>query len=506
MKSQNVLTQSQKLEQRQQLSAQQVLVAKLTELSVEELRARIETECEENPWLERTYDNADESYDNADGTYDNNGDGAYDNGNDGDAFDASSPSSTDEAPATDTSYSHDDVDWDGNEFPTAWADDDRKTPDQGEALSFNDLLLQQAGEYDLTDHQRTLLEYLIGSLDDDGLLRTPIAQLVDELDIYQGISTTQEELEEVLRVLQEFEPWGVGARNLCECLLLQVKHQHNLPMRAQLLTLLTRHTDDFVQKHWDIIQRRMHLTDAELAAMRRSLMRLNPRPGGSIGHAAGESSHVIVPDFIVQTDDYNQVHFQLSEPGIPLLQMSEDPSGWMSAYESNEPNQMRQEVLEAVRYQRNLMERGNLFIEALAQRRHSLTAVMRTIIRLQEPFFREGDETLLRPMRMEDVANLTQLDISTVSRVCRSKTVRTPYGTYPLRWFFTSGTRKEGEELSVRHILSALKKLVDSEDKRHPYSDEYLTTALQQQGYDVARRTIAKYREQLGIPNSRMRR
>lgn len=494
----NVLTQSQKLEQRQQLSAQQVLVAKLTELTVEELRARIETECEENPWLERTYNNDENDNDNDDreryeNDNENENENPYDNAN-GDSYE------------NDTPVTRDEVDWDGNEFPTATGNEEQRTPDEGEALTFHELLLQQMGEYDLDDHQRTLLEYLIGSLDDDGLLRTPLQQIADELDIYQGIPATEKELEHVLLVLQEFEPWGIGARNLCECLLLQVKHMKDLPMRSQLLTLLTHHTDDFVQKHWDIIQRRMRLTDAELAAMRRSLLRLNPRPGGSIGHAAGESSHSIVPDFEVQTDDYNQIHFQLCEPGIPQLQMSEDPSEWMSAYDTDDPAQMRRDVLEAVRYQRNLMERGNLFIEALAQRRHSLTAVMRTIIRLQQPFFREGDETLLRPMRMEDVANLTQLDISTVSRVCRSKSVHTPFGTYPLRWFFTSGTRKEGEELSVRHILSALKKLVDSEDKRRPYSDEYLTAELQRQGYDVARRTIAKYREQLGIPNSRMRR
>lgn len=489
-----VLTQQQKLEQRQQLSAQQILVAKLTELSVEELRARIETECEENPWLERKYDEeaGNEDFANVDEFEQNN--------------DSSNNAEEDKTIDEYGTNSSDDFDWDGNDFPTASAEDNTRQHEDGDTLSFHELLLQQMGEYNLDEHQHTILEYLIGSLDSDGLLHTPLYQIADELDIYQGISTSEKELEEMLSILQQFEPWGVGARNLCECLLLQVQHHTNLPMRAQLLTLLTQYTDEFTQKHWDIIQRRMHLSDAELSAMKRSILRLNPRPGGSIGHSSNESAHTIIPDFIVETDENDNVYFQLSERGIPQLQMSEDPTEWMSAYDGKDDNKMRREVLEAVRYQRNLMERGNLFIEALTQRRHSLTSVMRAIIKLQEAFFRDGDETSLRPMKLEDVADITGLDISTVSRVCRSKTVRTPYGTYALRWFFTSGTSKEGEELSVRHILSALKNLVNNEDKRHPYSDEYLTSELQRQGYDVARRTVAKYREQLGIPNSRMRR
>lgn len=491
-----VLTQQQKLEQRQQLSAQQILVAKLTELSVEELRARIETECEENPWLERKYDNEaeNEEYNSSEYESRHDNDNSEENSEDSKNLDEYGVNGSDE------------VDWDGNEFPMTSADENTRQHEDGEALSFHELLLQQMGEYNLNEHQHTILEYLIGSLDDDGLLHTPLYQIADELDIYQGVSTSEKELEEMLNILQQFEPWGVGARNLCECLLLQVQHYTNLPMRAQLLTLLTQYTDEFTQKHWDIIQRRMHLSDAELSAMKRSILRLNPRPGGSIGRSADETAHTIIPDFFVETDENDNVYFQLSERGIPQLQMSEDPAEWMSAYDGKDDSKLRREVLEAVRYQRNLMERGNLFIEALAQRRQSLTSVMRAIIKLQEPFFRDGDETSLRPMKLEDVADITGLDISTVSRVCRSKTVRTTYGTYPLRWFFTSGTHKEGEELSVRHILSSLKELINKEDKRHPYSDEYLTNELQRQGYDVARRTVAKYREQLGIPNSRMRR
>lgn len=467
-------------------------MAKLTELSVEELRARIETECEENPWLERKDVSDRDDYDDGEMGGDV-ADGNDEAGEESDAFD-STPNETAE-----------ENDWNGDEFPIASASTGY-VRDDGEMLSFHDLLLQQMGEYDLNEHQRTLLEYLIGSLDNDGLLHTPLYQIADELDIYQGVRTDEQELLQVLAILQEFEPYGVGARNLCECLLIQVRHNEKQVMRSQLITLFERYADEFVQKHWDVIQRKMKLSNSDLTTMRHAILRLNPRPGGSIGRNAEEAAHVVVPDFKVQVDGNGNVVFRLCEQGVPQLQMSDDSSDWISLYDKQDDATIRRDVREAIRYQRNLMEQGNLFIEALEQRRRSLMAVMRAIVKLQDAFFRDGDETLLRPMRQEDVAQLTGLDVSTVSRVCRSKSVDTDFGIYPLRWFFTNSTTKEGEELSVRHILSALRSMVDSEDKRHPYSDEYLTAALQRMGYDVARRTVAKYREQLGIPNSRMRR
>lgn len=500
-----VLTQTQKLEQRQQLSAQQVLVAKLTELSVEELRARIETECVENPWLERkeqtSYDGdgtdvyAGSDYGSGD-NYDSD-DGGYNDSDDG-SPDEERPDSNDSAQS--------EIDWDGNEFPTMGAPDDAHHQDDGDNMSFHELLMQQVGEYELNEHEQTILEYLIGSLDDDGMLRTPLYQIEDELDIYQGIRTNQQEMEKILAILQEFEPFGVGARNLCECLLIQAKHKEDLPMRKQLITMFSQYADEFVQKHWDVIKRKMKLSEGELSAMKRSITRLNPRPGNSVGSLPQESARTIVPDFRIQVDDNNEVMFQICETGIPALQMSDDPQEWMSEYDAMDEKTLSQDVAEAFRYQRNMIERGNMFIEALAQRRRSMNLVMHTIIKLQKPFFVEGDETLLRPMKLEDVATITNLDISTVSRVCRSKSVETPYGTYSLRWFFTSGTKKEGTEYSVRNILSAIKALVDAENKRKPLSDEALTAELKKQGYDTARRTVAKYREQLGIPTSRLRR
>lgn len=489
----NIQTISQ--EQRQQLSAVQLLASQLTALSVEELRNRIDTECNENPWLERKEGADDDGYNEAGEEY--AGTDEYSN-----SEDEGEDSTLD---INDTTGGNDE-DWGGDEFPQAAGSEDNYTRERGDEPTFHDLLMSQMGEYDLNEHQQVLLEFLIGSLDDDGLLHVPLFQVCDELHIYHNIQTTEQELEELLtRYLHEFEPYGVGARDLIECLLIQVRHRTDLPMRKQMLTLFEKYGDEFKKNHWDIIQRRMKLTDAELSAMRHALKHLNPRPGGSVGRSSEESAHIIVPDFEVKTDNNGEIHFQLYEQGIPQLQMSEDLAEWMDAYGKEDLASARQDVLEAIKYKRNLWNNGALFIKALAQRRQSLITVMRSIVRRQMAFFQEGDETLLRPMTMTEIADETGLDVSTVSRVCQSKSVQTPFGTLPLRWFFTTGAIKDNNDVSIRNLLSALKNLIDEEDKHAPLSDDKLTEKLQEQGYAVARRTVAKYREQLNIPSTRLR-
>lgn len=478
-------------EQRQQLSAIQLLAAQLTALSVEELRARIETECSENPWLERRENPNDDSLDGAGDGYGSEADREDDYRESPDEYAASG----------------DDDDWGGDEFPQASGNDEHFSRERGDDPTFYDLLIQQLGEYDLTERQRALIEYLIGSIDDDGLLRTPLFQISDELFIYRNLETNERELEELLtQYLHEFEPYGVGARDLVECLLIQVRHKEDLPMRRQLLTLFEQYADEFRKNHWDVIQRKMKLSEAELSAMRHALLHLNPRPGGSVGRAAEESAQLIVPDFEVENDGNGRLSFRLHEPGIPLLEMSDDLTAELDAYTKNDLSNARRDVVEALRYKRNLFNNGSLFINALAQRRQSLLKVMNSILKRQMPYFQEGDETMLRPMTMTEVAEETGLDVSTVSRVCQSKSVSTPYGTRPLRWFFTSKATKEGIDVSVRDMLASLKSLIDQEDKHAPLSDDKLTEQLNKQGYAVARRTIAKYREQLGIPSTRLRR
>ncbi len=482
-------------EQRQQLSAQQLLASELTALSVEELCARIEKECIENPWLERQSDSEEDSY----------------GMNDTDSQDSRQETGElleDSMEQQDSmqDYATSENDWESNEFPETSNAEQKGYRERGDELTFHDLLLQQMGEYDLNERQRTLLEFLIGSLDDNGLLTTPLIDICDQLDYKYYITTSVEELENLLtHVLQEFEPYGIGARSLIECLRIQVNHNEHLPMRTQLLTLFEKHADEFRQNHWDVIKRRMKLTDSEVASMQRTIKRLNPYPGGSVGRAPEDSAHVIVPDFKVQTDEYGNVQFALCEQDIPRLSLSEDLTEWNKAHDHIDMEHIRRDELEALRFNRKIMERGNMFIEALAQRRVSLTSVMQSIITRQRPFFQEGDESLLRPMKLADIAEMTGLDISTVSRVCQSKSVSTPYGTFPLKWFFSSGATQDNEDVSVRKILQALKKLINEEDKHIPLSDERLTAELNKQGYAVARRTVAKYREQLGIAVARMR-
>ena len=421
-------TQTQTLtqEQRLQLTPQQLLAARLTALSLDELRERVEAECMENPWLEKRHTGG----------------------------------STRRSPLT------------------------YEMGERGETLSFYDRLTEQMGEYDLSDHERDILEYLIGSLDDNGFITKPLSQIADELEIYHSLSASEEDVGKMLAVLQQFDPPGIGARNLKECLLLQHPSQ-------KLRTVFERHWDDFTGKRWDRIQDKMDLTDAEVERLRREVQHLNPRPGNNPSDPVGRATETIKPDFIVEMDDEGTLRLSLNQGDVPSLRLSSETDDGGSE--------------ESASFVREYRERGQLFIDALTQRRLTMTAVMKAIIRLQRPFFREGDENLLRPMRLEDVAEKTGLNLSTVSRVTSSKYVETPYGIYPLKWFFSGSSTQDGETVSTRKVKAALKALIEEEDKTEPPSDEALCTALQKQGYDIARRTVAKYRETLGYPPARYR-
>lgn len=421
-------TQTQTLtqEQRLQLTPQQLLAARLTALSLDELRERVEAECMENPWLEKRHTGG----------------------------------GTRRSPLT------------------------YEMGERGETLSFYDRLTEQMGEYDLSDHERDILEYLIGSLDDNGFITKPLSQIADELEIYHSLSASEEEVGRMLAVLQQFDPPGIGARNLKECLLLQHPSQ-------KLRTVFEHHWDDFTGKRWDRIQDKMGLTDAEVERLRREVQHLNPRPGNNPSDPVGRATETIKPDFIVEMDDEGTLRLSLNQGDVPSLRLSSEADDSGSE--------------ESASFVREYRERGQLFIDALTQRRLTMTAVMKAIIRLQRPFFREGDENLLRPMRLEDVAEKTGLNLSTVSRVTSSKYVETPYGIYPLKWFFSGSSTQDGETVSTRKVKAALKALIEAEDKTEPLSDEALCTALREQGYDIARRTVAKYREQLGYPPARYR-
>jgi RNA polymerase sigma-54 factor len=349
------------------------------------------------------------------------------------------------------------------------------------------------------------MEYLIGSLDDDGLLRKSLTQIADELAVYHNIDVTEQELETVLGKLQDFDPAGIGARSLQECLLLQIERRDD----SRLTTLMKRVVSDyfelFTRKHWDRIQAALKLTDIQAKALFDELRRLNPKPGAALGEAVGRSMQQITPDFIVDTQDDGTVTFTLNNGEVPQLLVSQSFADSMKEYQQNADHLSRQ-TKEALLYIKKKVEAAQNFIEAVKMRNRTLTLTMQAIITLQHQFFVDGDEASLRPMILRDVAEKTGLDISTISRVSNSKYAQTRWGTFPLRHFFSdSYVTESGEELSTRRIKAALRDLIDGEDKSKPLSDEALTAALASQGYPIARRTVAKYREQLGLPVARLR-
>ncbi len=460
--------------QQQTLSPQQVMVARLTELPVDGLRDRIQKEIEDNQWIEAKQGGE------AAGEADAPASDGFNDISPEDSYDDSYDTLPRALPSGDTGR--------GN----------REDGDYAE--SFYDHLSKQLGEYNLTPRERDIAQYLIGTLEDDGMLRISLGQIADELDIYQDIQTSEGELERLLTsVIQQMEPAGIGARSLQECLVIQAKRHYIGAERDQLLALFTRNWDDFSHTRWGKLQASMKLSDHELEQLRKRVRHMTPRPGGSIGGEHYAQSRTVTPDFFVSIGESGQLRLSLNEGDLPTLTLSPD-----AEVSLNMPVVTKADR-EAVRYLRGQVASARLFIDAIAQRRRSMLLTMKAIMKLQRAFFLTGDETRLKPMNLEDVSRLTGLDISTTSRVSNSKYVQTPHGTYPLRWFFTTAAIKDGGEVSVRNILSALKNMVEDEDKAHPLSDEKLVAMLRAKGYTIARRTVAKYRTQLGIPESRLR-
>lgn len=485
----------------QALNPQQLLVSELVEMPAEALYERVDRELQENVSLEadRT-DNSDYS-DGVDATV------GSDYADDSNYADDSSYSDASELSASSdyaADYSSpDDV---PDNLPSERSGAGESFTQ--ETQSFYDQLEEQIGFFHLTQHEEEILRYLIGSLDDDGLLRISLQQLQDELEVYHNISTSPEELEHLLGILQNFEPSGIGARNLQECLILQVQHapDHQSPVKQQLLSLLQNHFDNLMLKRWDRIQRAMRLSDADVSRLKREVHRLNPRPGSSMGEAIGRNIQQITPDFIVDTDTDGSLTLTLNDGHLPPLHVNQDDVDFLSSYEGRDPKDLSRSERDGITYLRDRVDKAQGFIDALRQRRQTLATTMQAIMKMQHHFFESGDETLLRPMTLEDVAKRTGLHLSTVSRVSNSKWVQTPFGIYPLRWFFTSAARLQGgDEVSVRNIQAAVQEIVDNEDHNAPLSDDAIARELQQRGYDVARRTVSKYREQLNIPVARLR-
>lgn len=484
-----VQVQSQTQTLTQTLSPQQVLEAKVLELSTLEIEERVRAELNDNPALEEN-DTSDINSSDPENLDENPGDDYTEDLN-----------VSDRESASDDFLTDDDV-------PDYYLPGKNRSPSEqaadipySDSVSFYDILSQQLGEQDLTDHQRQIADYIIGSIDNDGILDKSLESISNDLAIYHNLETDVYEIEEVLKIIQEFDPAGIGARNLQECLLLQIERKEPSDSLTLQKQIITDYFEEFTRKRWDKIAVKTGLTEDEVSEAIRELLKLNPRPGSSLGEAIGKSVQHIVPDFLIETFDDN-IQLSLNNYNVPELKISRDFSDMLDSQINSKDSKQR----DASIYIRQKLDAAKGFIQALRQREQTLTRTMQTIIKLQRNFFLEGDESKLKPMILKDVAERTGYDISTISRVTSGKYVQTNFGTFPVKSFFTDGIKTDsGEEVSVNEIHRIINEMIASEDSKNPLTDEQLSDALKKRGYIVARRTVAKYREQLGIPVARMR-
>ena len=480
-----IQVQSQQQVQQQVLTPQQVLVARLMEMPIDALQQRVENECMENPWLERKQEE----------------------GSDTPAEDAPMDMGAEDDAAYDYRTEDDIPDYmlrTGNGSSTGMLE----SMEYANTQSFYDKLKDQMAEYDLTPHEQELLEYLIGSLEDDGLLKKPLTTIMDEAEIYHGLQTNMQELERMLHILWQFDPPGLGARSLQECLLLQVGRDKDNPLRNEMKMVLTKCYDDFIHNRWDRIQERMQLSELHTEELRREIMKLNPKPGASLNESSDSVTQQVTPDFLVDTDAYGNITLTLNQGNVPELVISNDATEKLESYERNKDKGLSKSMQEDIRFTKQYVDRGQMFILALAKRRETLMRTMEAIVNWQRPFFLDGNEDSLRPMRLEDVADRTGYDISTVSRACNGKYVQTVFGIFPIKRFFTrKATTGDGEEdaTTTHQVMTLLREMIQNEAPSDRLSDERLAQMMRDRGLSIARRTIAKYRDAMGIPSARMR-
>ncbi len=490
---------SQSLQQKllQKLSPQQIQLMKLLQVPTANLEERIKEELEENPALEVTEDHEDGSGEELK-----------------DEFDSSAEEDYEEKDGSEDEYENLDISEYVNEYDDDVADyklrddnypednEDRTMPHRV-STSFHELLLDQLGMLVVDDRTRKIAEQIVGSIDDDGYLRRETASIVDDLAFRQNIETSEEEIESLIKKIQQFDPPGVAARDLQECLLIQLNRKVNGTRSVELaIEVLEHYFDEFTKKHYDKIQRGLNITDDQLKDVINQIIKLNPKPGGDVSEVNQVESYVI-PDFFIN-NNAGKLELSLNSKNAPDLRISEGYKEMLKEYDRGSKKDRRQK--EAVLFIKQKIDAAKWFIDAIKQRQQTLYNTMHTIMDYQHDFFLTGDETTLRPMILKDIAERTGLDISTVSRVANSKFVQTEFGTYRLKFFFSESLSTDsGEEVSTREVKKILSDLIEGESKKKPLSDEKLTELLQEKGYNIARRTVAKYREQLNIPVARLR-
>ena len=367
--------------------------------------------------------------------------------------------------------------------------------------SFHQNLEMQLGYSGLKDEDRTIASFIIGSIDDDGYLRRDILSLTDDIAFRLNIETTPEHVEQILKVIQEFEPVGVGARNLKECLLLQLRAKEQTPQRRRAEEILENYFEEFSRKHYDRIMARTGMDKDDLKEAMDEIVRLNPRPGGQIDDSYVEQAQQIVPDFILENKD-GELILSMPKFSVPELRVNKRYADLLM----NSASSSGKRGKDAVAFVKQKLDSAKWFVEAIKQRQNTLQNTMKAILDFQHDFFLDGDEAKLKPMVLKNIAEKTGLDISTISRVVNCKYIQTNFGVYPLKYFFSEGMKTEsGDEVSTREIKKVLSESIEAEDKKKPLTDEELVSVLSRKGYKVARRTVAKSREQLNIPIARMR-
>ncbi|MCA1757237.1 MAG: RNA polymerase factor sigma-54 [Bacteroidales bacterium] len=470
--------------QLQKLSPQQIQMIKLLEIPAMQLEQRIKKEIEENPALEEGEEQEHSADEQEEEVFEEA---------DQDEFSIEDYLEDNDIPEyrlQAQNYSRDDERRD--EIPFSGGS------------SFHEMLDAQMGLRVLTDKQKVIAEYIIGNIDEDGYLRREVENIVDDMAFTQNMIVSVEEIEEVLAVVHDLEPAGVGARNLRESLLLQIRRKDlSDPVTAMAERILDKYFEEFTRKHYEKIESRLEIDEEDMKDALDEILRLNPKPGGSFHDPMNRSNPHVVPDFALEERD-GELDVTLNSRNLPELRVSRTYSEMLEAYVRDKEKTRTQK--DAVAFVKQKLDSARWFIDAMRQRQNTLLVTMNAILEYQYDYFLEGDETKLRPMILKDIAEVTGLDISTISRVANSKYIQTHFGVIPLKYFFSEGMQTDsGEEVSTREIKSILQECITAEDKRKPLTDEKLTEILQEKGYQIARRTVAKYREQLNIPVARMR-
>jgi RNA polymerase sigma-54 factor len=479
---------NQKLQQKllQKLSPQQIQMIKLLEVPAMQMEQRIKKELEENPALEEGPDE-DEAVPDEEDTEEEHID------KDQDEF------------TLDDYLNDEDIPDYRLQVNNTSKDEDRKDEIPfSSGSSFHERLISQFNLRVNSQEEKTLGEYIIGNIDEDGYLRREIENMVDDLAFLQNITTTVEKLEDVLHIIQDLDPAGVGARNLQETLLLQLERKNQSNKHVANAILVIRHYfEEFSRRHYEKIIARLDIDEVEMKYIVDEVLKLNPKPGDEYSDPYNKTAQTIIPDFILEQND-NSLELNLNNRNVPELRVSKTYGEMLENYSRDRATNKQKK--DALMFVKQKLDSAKWFIDAMKQRQNTLLLTMNAILEYQKDYFMEGDDTKLRPMILKDVAEMTGLDISTVSRVANSKYIQTHFGIFPLKFFFSEGMQTDaGDEVSTREIKRILTECLGNENKRKPLTDEKLTEILREKGYQIARRTVAKYREQLNIPVARMR-